>query len=129
MTKQVYCTEVGVRLSPSHPEFEYYKVEKMESDWGLYDEDRTVEFTYDKALEYVKNYVKDGVDNTYGIVYVDIVNLDDEDIEEIKQTGYCEFIDMPSKEMCLFYQVKMGQEIKTIIDEGKRDVFILSSKN
>ncbi|MBP3708262.1 MAG: hypothetical protein J6J36_06620 [Clostridia bacterium] len=117
MKKQVYCIEVGVRLPPSHPEFECYKVEKMESDWGLYDENRAVEFTYDRALEYVKNYVKEGVDNTYGIVYEDILNLDDEDIKEIEQTGFCEFIDIPSKEMCLFYQVKMGQEIKTIIDE------------
>ena len=49
MKKQVYCIEVGVRLPPSHPEFECYKVEKMESDWGLYDENRAVEFTYDRV--------------------------------------------------------------------------------
>ena len=47
MRKEVYCVEVGVRLSPSHPEFEWYVVPKMDKEWGLYDENRTIEFDYD----------------------------------------------------------------------------------
>ena len=122
MKKEVYCVEVGVRLPKDHPEFDCYLVPKMDKEWGLYDENQTVEFDYQNALEYAKKYVQDGVVGTYAIICEDIFNLDEDDIKEIEETGYCEFIDPPSVETALFYQVKTETSIETIIDRGENEI-------
>lgn len=65
----VICCEVGVLLTPDDDEFEAYTI-VYDHKYGYYDENQA---TYkledlDEAISYVKQYVAEGVDMTYGII-------------------------------------------------------------
>ena len=64
---------------------------------GFYDENFVIflESDYQKALDYGKNYVKDGVLDTYCIMCSKMFEkLTDEETKEIKDFGLCDGIDI-----------------------------------
>lgn len=64
---KVYLVDVGVLLSKEHEEFEKYAI-VYDKRYGYYDEDQFYTRTKEEAIEYVKKYVEEGVDLTYGII-------------------------------------------------------------
>lgn len=107
MNKQLYFVEVGVLLNKTHPEFECYQISNFYDQFGFYDENRLTFTTLNKALKYAKKYVEDGVNNTYVIVYTFVCNIDDEELQEIKDIAYSECsLENPSIETTIFFQYK-----------------------
>lgn len=91
MKKQLIGVEVGVTLPITHEEFDQYFVKGI--DRSLYDENRITYFIEDlgDAIAFAKDYVKEGVERTYALVYhLGECNLMEEDIEEIKDNNYYE---------------------------------------
>lgn len=69
--KETYYSEVGVLLKPGDKDFRFYReAVNPKLPYGFYDEDQSVfaEDRLEMELEYVKDYVKDGVEGTYGII-------------------------------------------------------------
>lgn len=91
MKKLVYCVEVGVVLDKNDCEFDCYTIGDFFDDcYGFYDENRVLTFDYQHAIDYAKDYVKNGVINTYAIIHSDIFNFDKKDIEDIENWGYAD---------------------------------------
>ena len=116
MEKELFFVEVGVLLDKEHPEFEYYKIRNFYEEFGFYDENKLTFLTYAEAENYANNYIKSGVNTTYGIVYSFICNIDDNDLEEIELFAYCEAsLEPPEHETTLYFAYKDNNEnIKTI---------------
>ena len=64
---KVYLCDTGILLSPEDPEFKIY-ANVYDKKHGFYDEDMTCFPDIKKAITYAKEYVKNGVDNTYAVV-------------------------------------------------------------
>ena len=64
---KVYLVEVGVLLNKDDKEFDYYSTAYDEKH-GYYDENQFYQIDYGEALQYVQDYVKNGVNNIYGII-------------------------------------------------------------
>ncbi len=62
-----YLVDVGVLLSDEHEEFDSYAI-VYDKCHGYYDENQFYTKTREEAIEYVKKYVDNGVDTTYGVV-------------------------------------------------------------
>lgn len=78
---KVFVVDIGVLLEEDDDDFEYYSL-VYDQKYGYYDEGQYYVENYEKAINDVKEYVKTGVDGTYGIVLKTI--LDDEiDLEEV----------------------------------------------
>lgn len=62
--------ECGVLLSPEHDEFDFYAINNPELPYGFYDEDQGLFLMSDvsKAIQELKDYVKNGVENTYAVI-------------------------------------------------------------
>ena len=63
----LYKVEVGVLLREGEGEYDCYNG-VYDRKYGYYDENVAFFLDYDGALNYVKNYVDDGVNGTYGII-------------------------------------------------------------
>lgn len=65
-----YGYEMGVLLEKSDEEFDFYSQNNKALDYGFYNEDNGffLEKDYQENLKYVRNYVEDGVNGTYGII-------------------------------------------------------------
>lgn len=89
----VFRVEVGVLLPQTHEEYkDYSQVYGCKN--AYYDENQVVFMTKEEAINYAKNYVANGVINTYAIVVDEIINTDSEVVEEIKMSGWSFDIDM-----------------------------------
>lgn len=77
---KAYLVDVGVLLSKDDREFEYYAVvyDKLH---GYYDEGQCYMRTQEEALKYAKEYVQNGVENTYAVIS-NTVLPDDFDFDE-----------------------------------------------
>lgn len=96
MKKEVYFVEVGVLLSKDEL-FDSYSSysQAYNKKFGFYDEEQVYMSDMNKAIEYVTDYVKKGVPNTYGIVSVAWV--DDEYFqseEQLNKMTVCEKYNM-----------------------------------
>ena len=92
MEKHLYCCEVGVLIPPTETIiFDDYTIKNFhDKEWGFYDENKLTFLDKEKAKEYAEYYVKVGVDKTYAILYDFIENVEDEELEEIRTSMYCE---------------------------------------
>ena len=64
---KMYFVEVGVLCYPTSELFEQYN-EVYDHQYGYYDENQFWEKDFKKAKTYVEEYVKNGVDTTYGLI-------------------------------------------------------------
>ena len=71
---RVYLVEIGILLDENHKDFTSYNTVYDEKH-GYYDEGQFYMANEKDAINYIKDYVKSGVPNTYGIV--SISELDD----------------------------------------------------
>lgn len=82
-----YLVEVGVLLDKEDAEFECYN-HVYDKKHGYYDEGQYYEKDIEKAKDYVSDYVKDGVEKTYGIIskttMPDDIKLSEADVEDEK---------------------------------------------
>ena len=70
MSYEIIGVEIGVLLSPNHEEFKDYSCVNKNLPFGFFDEDQ-FSLGYDKfddIKKYVIDYVKNGVEKTYGII-------------------------------------------------------------
>lgn len=63
----VYKVEVGVLLDKNNTEYKYYN-DVYDKKNSYFEENTALFLDYNKAKEYAKNYVNDGVDGTYSII-------------------------------------------------------------
>lgn len=117
MKKEIFVLEVGVLLDKTNAEFEYYHIHNFfENEFAFYDENRITYFDYSFAKEYADKYIKEGVNKTYAIIHSYIVNLDDCDIEEINNYGYCEqSLENPTKETTQYFAYKDNNKLFELI--------------
>lgn len=87
--KKIYQYEVGILLDKTDTEYESYS-QVWDKKHGYYNEDWGVEFSFDSAKNYIKDYVNNGVKNTYGIVSEIIVSdeIYKEMLENVEINGY-----------------------------------------
>jgi len=64
-----YSVEVGVLIPQTHEEFKAYSMVYDEKN-GFYDENQWASIDLQKAAEEVMDYVKHGVNNTYGTISI-----------------------------------------------------------
>lgn len=80
---RAYLLEVGILLSEKDAEFESYNI-VYDKRYGYYDEGQCYIATEDEAVKQAKQYVINGVENTYAVVsnttLDDCVDLDDENL-------------------------------------------------
>lgn len=67
-SKVVYLVEVGVLMKDKSEESYDFYANAYDKKYGYYDEEQMYVVNKDEAIEYVRQYVEDGVDNTYGVV-------------------------------------------------------------
>ena len=65
----IYKVEVGVLWTKDeeHEDYDCYN-SVYDKQYGYYDENVAFELDYNKALEYARNYVENGVNGTYAII-------------------------------------------------------------
>ena len=122
MKKLVYCVEVGIVLDKNYEEFDCYTIGDFFDDcYGFYDENRVLTFDYQQAIDYAKDYVKNGVINTYAIIHSDIFNFDKKDIKDIENWGYADdYIFNPTIESTSLFLLKNeNNKIEKIISKGR----------
>ena len=88
MFRTVYLVDVGVLLTQDSEEFESYNV-AYDHKYGYYDENQFYEVDKNKAINFVTQYVNDGVDNTYGVVMKTTLDYEipDEEVEDTPVEG------------------------------------------
>ena len=64
---RVYLLEVGVLLDEDDEEYEFYS-QAYDKAHGFYDEGQNYYVSLSKAIRSAKEYVEEGVENTYAIV-------------------------------------------------------------
>lgn len=77
--KKAYYFEVGVRTSQD--DLEGRTIDKFPFDFKIIDENYGETKTLAEAMYYIEDYVKNGVEGTYGIV--SLVDIDEEEYESI----------------------------------------------
>ena len=86
--KTVYLVDVGVLYTDKDEETEsYFSV--YDHQYGYYDENQFYVLDKNKAINFVNNYVNNGVDMTYGIVSKTEIamDIDEEEIEDLNVEG------------------------------------------
>ena len=82
-----YLVDVGILLSDDDKEYDNYAI-VYDKCHGYYDENQFYTKTKEEAIEYVKDYIKRGVDeiNAYGVVsetnIIDDYDFENDDIGE-----------------------------------------------
>jgi hypothetical protein len=94
---KIYMVEVGVEIQKENDEYENYLININGLDRYLYDENVVAFFNKNKALEFLNEYVDNGVDNTYGVLWDVNRKLDDYEIEEVVNQGFLEDEYLPRK--------------------------------
>lgn len=85
MGRIAYLIDVGVLLSKDHPDYEGYNM-VYDRKYGYFDENQFYEVDKNRAIDYVTQYVNEGVDKTYGVVLKEVLQEDysDGDIYELE---------------------------------------------
>ena len=78
--RKVYLIEVGVLLAKDDPEYDFYS-KVYDKKHAFYDENQYYVDTLNQAKHDAKEYVEQGVDNTYAIISSSALP-DDIDVEE-----------------------------------------------
>ena len=134
----VYKVEVGVLLDKDDREYECYN-NVYDKNWGYYDENVVLFLDYNRAVEYAKSYVNEGVNKTYSIISklkydsekiynsksVDTMNYVARDINYILGGGYVDdiniFKDLYSVDNVIYSLYKyLGKENEEIIENFVR---------
>lgn len=118
MKQTLYFVEVGVLLDHTDKEYEYYKINGFhDTIFGFYDENKLTFLTLKEAKEYADNYIKDGVNKTYAIIYSFVCNIDDNDLEEITQHAYCEYsLEPPQLDTTLYFAYKNDYKLNIVTE-------------
>lgn len=121
MRKELFFVEVGVLLNKEHPEFDCYKIRNFYEEFGFYDENKLTFLTYKEAENYANEYIDDGVNTTYGIVYSEFCKITDEELQEIKDYAYCEYsLEPPEHDTTLYFAYKKDNgETKIVKGDNK----------
>lgn len=77
--KKAYYFEVGIKTSPDDPEGRTMEI--FPFDFNIIDENYGETKTLMEAIYYIEDYVKNGVEGTYGVV--SLVDIDEEEYENI----------------------------------------------
>lgn len=86
-----YGYEMGVLLEKSDEEFDFYSQNNKVLDYGFYNEDNGffLEKDYQENLKYIRNYVEDGVNGTYGIIsFQRRIEIGSEEYDDILKGEY-----------------------------------------
>lgn len=89
--KSVFAFEVGVLLPREHMEFDFYACVNPDLPYGFYDENQGMSLYEDLAsvLHYAREYVKKGVEKTYGIVsFQGFVDVDSDEHKALIDDDY-----------------------------------------
>lgn len=80
---KAYLVDVGVLLTEKDEEFDFYSC-VYDHKYGYYDENQYYVSTKEKAKKAIKEYVKNGVEGTYGIVSLTLLddNITKQDIDD-----------------------------------------------
>ena len=81
---KAYLVDVGILLSEGDMEFNSYNM-VYDKSYGYFNEDLFYVIDKQEAIDYVKQYVVDGVNNTYGII--NETELDDDITSEDIENG------------------------------------------
>lgn len=98
MKEKLYFVEVGVLILPNNEEFYNYTIPNIyDNEFGFYDENRLAFLSYKEALDFLNNYVNNGIFMTYGMMWDSMENLTDEQKQEIIDFNSFDYITMPYK--------------------------------
>ena len=113
MKKHLYFVEVGVLMDESNEDFASYKIMGFHEELAFYDENKLTFLTKQKAIDYAMDYIIRGVEKTYAILYDYICDIKKEELQEIKDSIYCEYsLSMPIETITDFYYKKNNEIIK-----------------
>ena len=118
MKQTLYFVEVGVLLDHTNKEYEYYKINGFhDTIFGFYDENKLTFLSLKDAKEYADNYINDGVDKTYAIIYSFVCNIDDNDLEEIITSKCCEYsLEPPQLDTTLYFAYKTDNKLNIVTE-------------
>ena len=91
-----YGFETGVLLEKLDKEFDHYACNNKELNYGFYNENNGffLEKDYKENLKYIRDYVDQGVDGTYGVIsFQGSVEIGGEDYKNIKDND-CDLTNM-----------------------------------
>lgn len=82
----LFLVDVGVLLSEKDDEFSSYN-QVYDKKHGFYDEDQYYSADKNLAIEQVKQYVAQGVENSYGVVSISDTENTNQDIANLNVSG------------------------------------------
>lgn len=91
-----YGFEIGVLLDKKDKEFDYYTCNNKELNYGFYNENNGffLEKDYKENLKYIRDYVEQGVNGTYGVIsFQGSVEIGGEDYKYIENND-CDLTNM-----------------------------------
>lgn len=84
--KDAYLIDVGVLLTEDNELYDEIYASVYDERYGYFDEGQFYVATQEEGIQYVQDYVKNGVNNTYGIVSKtqvhDYLDFDDHCVED-----------------------------------------------
>ena len=120
--KEIYLVECGVLLDKAHKEYKSYS-NVYDKKHGFYDELQFLTTKKDFGINYINEYVKCGVVNTYGILSTQLIDSDEfyeELVEEEKENPYIELFDWGAYEpydmLSVIYNIYKNNE-KEIVED------------
>ena len=94
---KIYMVEVGVEIDKKNDEYDNYLMNINGFDRYLYDENVVAFLNKNKALDFLNEYVDNGVENTYGVLWDVYRELEDYEKKEVVNQGYLEDEYLPRK--------------------------------
>lgn len=82
---KIYMVEVGVELNNDHDEYHFYECNVNGVKRGLFDENIVAFQDEQDALDFIEMYVKNGVKNTYGVMWNVERELNDYEIKDFEE--------------------------------------------
>ncbi len=90
---KIFMVEVGIELNENSEEYNYYNIKVNGKEKGyqsLYDENILAFLDQKQAKNYIDEYVKNGVKNTYGFMWSIEKDVEDFEQEELKENYFLE---------------------------------------
>ena len=94
---KIYMAEVGVELNEDHNLYHVYECIVNGIKRSLYDENIVAFLNEKDALSFIKDYVKEGVSNTYGVLWELDRKIEDHEKKELEENGFLEGEYMPRR--------------------------------
>lgn len=112
MKRDLYFCEVGVLLPKDDEDYEFYQLNNFHREFGFYDENKLTFLTEEERNNYALDYVKNGVENTYALLYQYNCNIEERELQDIKDFKYSEYsLEMASDDITEFIY-KQNNKIK-----------------